>query len=153
MSPFESLRQPWPNGAVRQRQPPVGSQHVKRLRETFFLRVLRVKDASVHISAPRRNQSSGVSIILIGELDAEVMKAVTAELNVRQGDDNELVGGSTGVSSKIWQVYVQMGATEFNALFGLIAARQLSHVQILLDPIVRGRASLRSVEFSTSPFL
>lgn len=127
------------------------SVKLRRRPESYTHRHLIVSDASIFIHAQVGLRSPGVSISIKGKLDTKVLAADMAEVSVKPGVADELLGGATGVSLGVWQVYVQIGREQFNALLGLATAKRLTHVQLLFDPIRRGKGALRSVGFATEP--
>lgn len=124
---------------------------MKHRRNEFCLRQLKVGDASVRITAAQGDDAPRVSIVVSGALDARIGSATSAELNVWEVADSAALGAALGISSGLLRLQVGLMRQEFLALVTVVAAGRLSQIQMLLDPIVRGKGKFRSIAFSTSP--
>jgi len=124
---------------------------VKRRCDQFCLRVLEVDDTAVRISAVQGDKSAKVSVLISGKLDAKIRAATRAELSVWEVADSAPLGAAVGISSGLLRLQVGLMRQEFVALLAIVTAGRLSHVQLLLDPIVRGKGKFRSITYSTKP--
>lgn len=115
-------------------------------------RQVTVQGTSVQIIADAAS-TSGPDIVIWGALDEPVLRATNAELRVRlrlRGD--ERIGAAMSVANNTWRLDGALNHVELDALLVIVAVGRLSHVQVLSNPIHRGKAMIRSLVFSTRPF-
>jgi hypothetical protein len=63
-----------------------------------------------------------------------------------------LPGLAMNAADQTWRLLAALNSDDLDALLVIVAVGRLSHVQVLSDPIRRGKATIRSFVFSTRAF-
>jgi hypothetical protein len=117
----------------------------------FEYRVLSIQRSAVRIHAGGVGYQ-GALVTIWGEMDKAVLREKRFELSVDLEGANRQEGGvALGVNVNTWRVAVTLSQAAFASLLTVTMAGRLSHAGLLVERIVRGKANVRSVTFSTEP--
>jgi hypothetical protein len=112
-------------------------------------RTLRVRDTAVEIIADAL-RASGPAVTLWAQMDEPVLRATQVQLVVHPlAEDRQVSGFALGVTDGVWRLELSCTDSQFNALLSVVSAQSPIHAQVLFDRIVRGKAMIRSICFST----
>lgn len=127
------------------------SRSKKSPRSEYEFRQLAVSETGILIIAGEDIHARAM-ITICAELDEPVLRARNAEISVHVSRTTKGIGGSAlGVADGIWRISATIAEAPLDDLLMMVAAERLSHVQVHSGRIIRGKAAIRSLVFSTAP--